>query len=221
MIPKLRAGLRVIRRAVLPTAHDKVVASWWANGGDAALRYSYDLHEDSLVLDVGGYTGAWAAEIFARYACRITVFEPVPAYSASMRERFRHNKKIAVRSAGLGGESSYSMISVCEDSSSLYTEAADRVRVEIMDVAEWFASEGVTQVDLIKINIEGGEYGLLERLIETRLIESIRFIQVQFHRCGHDPVRRMQGIKARLRETHKPQYEYEFVWESWERKGPA
>ena len=34
---------------------------------------------------------------------------------------------------------------------------------------------------LMKINIEGGEFELLERLLETRLISRIENIQVQFH----------------------------------------
>ena len=41
------------------------------------LRYKYPLTKDSVVLDVGGYKGTFAAEIVRRYGCHVYVFEPV------------------------------------------------------------------------------------------------------------------------------------------------
>ena len=37
------------------------------------------------------------------------------------------------------------------------------------------------KIDLLKINIEGGEYEVLENLIENDLIKNIDNIQIQFH----------------------------------------
>jgi hypothetical protein len=38
----------------------------------------YDLNADSVCIDIGGYEGQWASDIFGRYGCTIHVFEPVP-----------------------------------------------------------------------------------------------------------------------------------------------
>ena len=57
----------------------------------------------------------------------------------------------------------------------------------------------------MKINIEGGEYELLERLIAADLIRKIDDIQVQFHNFVPDAAARMERCKARCgRRTHQP-----------------
>ena len=70
-------------------------------------------------------------------------------------------------------------------------------------------------VQLMKINIEGGEFELLERLLETRLISRIENIQVQFHNIAVESTRRMERIQQGMRNTHKPTYQYKFIWENW------
>ena len=76
-------------------------------------------------------------------------------------------------------------------------------------------------VALMKINIEGGEYDLLDRMIETGLVESIDNLQVQFHNFTVDAKRRMERIQEALQRTHTLNYQYRFVWENWVRKGDA
>ena len=58
--------------------------------------------------------------------------------------------------------------------------------IEIVDMQDWINRREINKIALIKINIEGGEYELLDRLIETNLIEKIEDIQVQFHEMGTD-----------------------------------
>ena len=68
---------------------------------------------------------------------------------------------------------------------------------------------------MIKINIEGSEYDLLEHLIETYFIANIGNIQVQFHNFIDNAKERMRNIQTNLAKTHKLTYQYEFVWENW------
>jgi hypothetical protein len=63
-------------------------------------------------------------------------------------------------------------------------------------------------VDLMKINIEGGEYELLEHLIARGLTKRIRNIQVQFHEdVMAGAAGRMERIQSRLAETHHLTYQ--------------
>ena len=68
----------------------------------------------------------------------------------------------------------------------------------------------------MKVNIEGGEYDLLEGLIENGLTARIRNIQVQFHDFVPNAYERMKNIQLSLSKTHKITYQFEFVWENWE-----
>jgi hypothetical protein len=87
----------------------------------------------------------------------------------------------------------------------------------IIDIAEWINKNDIQSIDLMKINIEGGEYELLERLIDTKMISRIENIQIQFHNITNESHLRMEYIQKRLEETHISTYQYRFVWENWKK----
>jgi FkbM family methyltransferase len=194
-----------------------MVKQWNADGGDDRFRFDYDLTPDSLVFDLGGYEGQWASDLYSRQRCRIHVFEPVHRFAEAIAERFRKNADISVFPVALGGSNRRESISVCGASSSAYKSKAERDEIEFRDVAEWFADHAIESIDLMKINIEGGEYELLERMIECGLASLIGNIQVQFHNFSPDAAQRMHTIQGALSRTHRPTYQYRFVWENWER----
>ena len=70
----------------------------------------------------------------------------------------------------------------------------------------------------MKINIEGDEFPLLESMLENNLITYVTDIQVQFHQFIPNAVARRELIHKKLSETHKLTYNYEFVWENWQKK---
>ena len=115
----------------------------------------------------------------------------------------------------MGGTSQEAVIGISEDSSSLFRDFGNREQVEIVDIATWIRSNSIKRIDLMKVNIEGGEYDLLERLIQTDLIRIITNLQVQFHEISSDSRARMERIQDRLRKTHSPTYQYTFIWENW------
>jgi hypothetical protein len=157
-------------------------------------------------MDIGGYAGQWASDIFSKYCCRVAIFEPVDQFANDIRTRFAINDRMCVYQYGLGGFSREETISICGTNSSIF------------DVAEWLANENITSVQLMKINIEGAEYELLERLIDTGLVNVVDNIQVQFHNISRDSSERMKSIQTSLVRTHTPTYQYRFVWENWKRK---
>lgn len=214
----LRRVTSRLRASVFPSEHDLILRKWSADGGDEALRFNYPLDADSLVLDLGGYEGQWASDIFGRFCCKVCVFEPVVSFADRIAKRFAANDRIEILRIGLGGNSRSENLYLRGDSSSVFGKSGDVTTIEIVDAKEWFEKRGITEVALLKINIEGGEYELLERLIETRLIETIDHLQVQFHRIATASVERMERIQTELSRTHQPTYQYRFVWESWSRR---
>src|SRR4029079_7561427 len=128
---------------------------------------------------LGGYEGQWTSDLFARYTPHVHVFEPVPTFAARIEERFRRNRKITVYRYGLGARSEKLELVIAADSSSAYRPdrtggPAESCLIELVRAADFFANHEVDRVDLMKINIEGGEYDLLEHLIETGLVARIR-----------------------------------------------
>ena len=199
--------------------HRRMVQKWYADGGDDRFRYDYDLDGGSFVVDLGGYEGEWAGNIHARYGCRIAIFEPVAAFAKSIRERFGDNDDIEVFQYGLGGSSRTETIYLWGAGTSTFRKRAQGEEIRIVDVEQWLDDHRVDSVQLMKINIEGGEFELLERLLESGSISRIENIQVQFHNVAVGSTRRMERIQEGMEATHEPTYQYKFVWENWALKG--
>lgn len=201
--------------------HRRLVQRWYADGGDARFRYDYQLNGDSFVMDLGGYEGEWAGNIYARYGCRIAIFEPVAAFEKSIRERFQSIDDIEVFQYGLGGSSRAERIYLYGAGTSTFRKRGEGEEIRIIDVEQWLDERAVDSVQLMKINIEGGEFELLERLLESRTISRIENIQVQFHNVAVGSARRMARIQEGMKMTHEPTYQYKFVWENWALKRGA
>ncbi len=196
----------------------RMVQKWWADGGDERFRYDYDLNRGSFVMDLGGYEGQWTSNIYDRYRCRIAVFEPVSTFAASIRERFDGNEDVEVLEYGLGSSSRTETIYLWGAGTSAFRKRAKTEQIRIIDVEEWFRVNQSGLVQLMKVNIEGGEFELLERMLEAGLMARVENLQVQFHNIAAESTRRMERIQEGLRETHEPTYQYKFVWENWARK---
>jgi FkbM family methyltransferase len=195
---------------------------WYEVDGDNTLRVNYDLGPASVIYDVGGYEGDWAAEMASRYGASIYVFEPVIKFVNDLKNRFGRNPTIHILPYGLGGSDAKLLISHLGEASSVFREknnfnekASEKEEVSLRAIDQVMDELHTPQIDLIKINIEGGEYDLLECLINKGLISQIRHLQIQFHDFVPDAGARMERIKRELSLTHTQTYEYLFVWENW------
>jgi hypothetical protein len=86
------------------------------------------------------------------------------------------------------------------------------VQVEILDIKDVMKDR---IVDLIKLNIEGMEYEVLERAIKLGLHKKMRNIQVQFHRTAINYQERYENIHQELLKTHELTYDFPFVWQNF------
>lgn len=195
------------------------VKPWFEANGDKTLRLDYDLDENSIVFDLGGYHGNWAAEIFCKYGCFVHIFEPAQNFTEIIKNKFIKNKKIFIHQCGLSNSNTTANLSFGEDASSTFAKSDNKTEeIKLVDAMEFFKENNISKIDLMKINIEGGEYDLLEYLIETGYIAQISNIQVQFHDFAPNAIERMKTIQQKLQETHSLTYQYEFVWENWQLK---
>jgi FkbM family methyltransferase len=173
----------------------------------------------SVVFDVGGFQGNWAADIHTRYGAQVHVFEPHPSFAAAIRSRFAANPAIVTHAFALGSSEGTLDLSDDGDASSSFRKAGRTVQGHIEPVARFFADTGIEIVDLIKVNIEGGEYDLLPALLDAGLMPRIGILQVQFHLFSADDIPRRDAIRARLAQTHDCDWSYDFVWEQWSLRG--
>ena len=216
----LSFGTKILKKiGKKETAQGKRVRAWSAANGDKTLRVNYpELNKKSLVVDVGGFHGSWAKEIFARYGCDILIFEPVSSFAKELADFFAANSSITCHNVGLSNKDSVAELSLLGDKSSTFEKGSKKESIQLVDASAFFKKNGISNIDLMKINIEGAEYELLENLIESKFIEHIKNIQVQFHDFVPNAKERMESIQKTLSRTHRLTYQYPFVWENWQVK---
>ena len=110
------------------------------------------------------------------------------------------------------------VLNISADSSSVFKKGESSVEIKLVKLDNFLDEHDISNVDLIKINIEGGEFELLEYLVETDKVSIFKNIQVQFHDFVPDAINRMKAIQNKLSKTHALTYQYEFVWENWKLK---
>ena len=195
---------------------------WVHDNGDETLRLNYpNLNSSSIVFDVGGYLGDFAFLINEKYDCTVFLFEPDPKFYEHCVQRFDSNEKIFPLNHGLADQNSFLTLSQEADGSSFYNighNIKGGLRCQVRDVVEVLAELSVSNIDLMKINIEGGEFPLIERLIEENLLVIVDQIQIQFHNFVENASEIREEFLAQVAKTHDPTWCYKFVWENWKRK---
>jgi FkbM family methyltransferase len=161
--------------------------------------------------------------MLARYGCRLVVLEPVPGFADRIKQLFRENPGVTVHPAALGGREARATFHFHDDGTSAYrgSAGAESHEAAVIDVASLVPAAPGESIACLKLNIEGGEYDVLERLLDTGLIDRIDSLLVQFHAQPAGWEDRWRRITERLPTTHDRVWCYRLVWEKWTRKSPA
>lgn len=213
---------KYIRQNFFPTEQDIAIRKWRADNGDYKLIPVHDLDENSLVFDIGGFHGDFAAEIYARYSCSVMIFEPVPNFAKIISERFDKNSKVQIFQLALGGKNSVEQMSINSVSSSVLRKVSkNSITINIVNIVDWLDTHSIDRIDLMKINIEGAEYELLDKLLNSPYIDKINELLIQFHNFVPNAQDKMSKIQEKLSLTHRLGFQYPFIWENWIKKDLA
>ena len=201
-----------IRKDLLIINHRK-----WIKDKGEQLRLDYKLSKNSVVFDIGGYKGDWAHDIYDKYKCNIFVFEPIKLFSEEIKKRFKFNKKIIVQDYGLSDSNEETKISLFDNGSSVVHNWNTSFEIiNLVDIIDFIKKNNINKIDLMKINVEGGEYKILYRLINSDYIKICKNLQIQFHLFIDNANTMREEIHSNLSRTHHITYDYPWIWENWE-----
>ena len=190
---------------------------WNLQKGDSKFHKRYDLNSNSIIFDVGGFDGEFTDKILLEFDCSSFIFEPHPFYYQKLKDKYKSNNNVKVFNYGLGG-STESLYLTDNGAGSEVTKEQTDIKILIKDITEVIKDFDIEKIDLLKLNIEGSEYDLLEKLLKSRLISTINKIQIQFHENINDADLRRDRIRRDLNTTHKEVWSYYMVWERWDKK---
>jgi len=194
-----------------------------AVNANSELLYEADIDSNSVVLDAGAYTGEWAGTILDRYNPTIHAFEPDPRNYKHLAKKALEVPHLITHEYGLGDSNERVRMTLEFLGSSMFANGSDKknvpsAEVEIRDIADVWQALALERIHLMKINIEGAEFPLLERMIEADLLDKVDCYLIQFHEWHPGAYRRRRNIRKALSATHKLAWDYHFVWEKWIRK---
>ena len=182
------------------------------------------LDNTSIVFDVGAYTGEWAKSINEMYQSpSIFAFEPDEQSHKEALHLLGNNKNIRLFNYGLSGKNEEVQLYHNGIGSSVFRGWSRKKssKIELRDVSEVIDELKIESIDLMKINIEGSEYTLLKRLVESGAAKKCKWIMIQYHEWIPGARRMREEINRELALTHEVEWSYKFVWEKWKRKtGP-
>ena len=186
------------------------------------ILHEADINADSVVLDVGAFTGSWAQHIVDRYDPVIYAFEPNPNSFKKLQQKAASNPKLQPIPYGLGDEDISVEFTLKGLGSSMCDERGShsdtpRTTVEIAAIDRVWAELNLGQIDLMKINIEGAEFPLLDKMIKADLLNKVDCFMIQFHEWHPGAYSKRLRIREELSKTHRLVWDYTFVWEKWVR----
>lgn len=192
------------------------ITKWFADRGDYTHNITYPLNENSIIMDLGGYTGVWAHQMIEKYNPYVYILEPVPNFYNGMVSKFSNNNKVNLLNVGINSEDKDGVIFMSGDGTSSNLTNGEVINVKFNTIETILEHFKLKQVDLIQINIEGDEYPLLEHMLKTGSVNKFKNIQIQFHLGIDNCIQRRDIIRQGLVENNfKIKFDYPFVWESW------
>lgn len=152
------------------------------------------LREPLVVVDAGcrwGFAQSW--ERLGAHSV-IIGFDPDEAECTRLQQSYRTNAQVRVVARGLGAETGRSVLHITEDPGgcSLYPSVPDvverhpelaggrvtgTVEVAVVALDEWLAGEGIERVDVLKIDTQGSELGVLQGGL--RALTTVRAIEIE------------------------------------------
>ena len=174
--------------------------------------------ETPIIFDLGGHRGDWVQIALERYPrSTIYVFEPIVHYYKLICDRFENFNNIKIFNFAISDKTGSTQISVNGDISSMHfnNDYIERENIRTKDIREFLFENQIFFVDLIKINIEGEEYNLLEYLINTPEFCVFQNYAIQFHRNMTDHINRRNNILIEFQKFYDQIFNVDFIWECW------
>lgn len=182
----------------------------WQSGGLEYLRYRYNIAPTDLCVDLGAYCGEWAKEINKLYDCKVICVEPTDSIFA-----LQHLDWAVIINKAANTHEGKVTFGGCFYYSSLFEGDA---KYGFKDFPCFDVNTILDRpVKLLKINIEGMEYELMNHILDAGLARNIDNFQIQFHVMGgdFDHEAEWEKIAKKLEKTHQIEWNCPFVWESW------
>lgn len=171
------------------------------------------INKNDVVIDCGANVGV-VSGYFASKGAKVYSFEPDPNAFAMLKKRFEYNDNVTCINKGVWKENSKMKLyfhsefdgnnipwsvgsSIIKEKGNVNTD--NYTEVDLIDLSE-FINGFNTPIKVLKIDIEGAEIEVLNKLIDTRKYENIGKILVETHETKiTTQVEELKTLKRRIK----------------------
>jgi FkbM family methyltransferase len=193
-------------------------ASRWFLFNGERLKYKVKFKQEGLVLDIGSYLGEYTEKI-RKLNPQLTfwLYEPIPEYCKICVKRFKENERVVIHQAAVSADGRTLQMQIDglrsrEDSINFL----NATQVNSINIQEIFDS--VTEIELMKMNIEGMEYECLQQLIHTDSLIKAKHLLIQFHNFDVGAHQRREVVRKQIERDFVNIFTFDWIWELWIRK---
>jgi len=186
------------------------------------MYYTYmnglDLDENSVIFDLGTYLGHSSIHFSNMYKSKIFTFEPFDRFFSQAKVNLTDYNNVNMFPFGLGNKNTHIMLSDDGDATSAVRSpniSENSKKCEIKDFFEFIQEHQISNIDLLYVNIEGGEYDLLDYIYSKNFQLNIKYIIVQYHYPDPMHDRIIQNHYNILSSSHKCVFDYKYIWTKW------
>jgi FkbM family methyltransferase len=177
-------------------------------------RLDFPLIDTSIVVNIGGYHGDWAYDLYNKYKCEMYIYEPVNSFYKILTKKFKKDIKVHIFNYGLLDEDKEMNIGLREDGTSIYN-TVNVENVKFKNISNII--NDLKNIDLMEINAEGSEYLILDKIIKDNLIDKVNYYLIQFHHNVENTKEKIDNIRKHLEMTHTCLWNADLVFECWKR----
>ena len=169
-----------------------------------------NLDSNSIVIDIGANHGE-VERVLSNIGCKIYAFEPHPLFFSMLEDNYGNNPNIVLSDSAVWKSDEDRNFYFKRSASALnggatlmaektnITDLNLHVKVQCIDISRLVHSiDG--DIDVLKMDVEGAEYEILERLIETDSYKKIKSIYLEDH-SRKMPSNRFKNLKNQVLES--------------------
>lgn len=159
--------------------------------GSKSCRWAVDarrVNAQSVVLCFGlGEDVSFETELIARFGCQVRGFDPTPRAMAYVKKTVTDARfsSYPIALADHDGELTFNLPRVGDQVSASavahYDNPEKAIHVPCKSLPSVMQQFGLTKIDVLKMDIEGAEYAVIQQAIDSRVIEAVDQLLVEFH----------------------------------------
>lgn len=169
-------------------------------------------NQSLVAIDCGTHSGL-ITDLFLSFGLEVHSFEPNAYLYSILKNKYQNNPLVTLNKAAVSdkcGKAKFILHNSISQGNCIaldnmqITQSQDFDEVEIIDLVEYITKNILPKrIFMLKLDIEGAEFGVMDRIIETKLYEKIDYIACETHeRYFTDGKAKIENLHSKITQNN-------------------